>query len=507
MDIDDTGSGDKHNYEDEFGPSIAITPGAFAREYRTHGFQIVPAGNKKSPLVAWKALQHRQLTDAEFNPWYATGGTYDNHQNMGMVCGECSGGVFIVDLDLYKSSAAATWWRAVVDRHMEPETVEQITGGGGIQKLFRAPAGWTPPTCKTPIGVDIRGQGGFAMLPPSLHESGKTYQWAPGCAPGEREVAEAEPWLCDAIDSLVLKFRHLDSPLKPGGLNGRNGGGTDQVHDAFGKTVDGRETLMRDLVWGAVVDWYRECPIKPSERESRDKASDKYDVYAAQVSPQKFHLYGVTKTEALEEEDRGPTEFWAKWSHAMAQWETRVRDEAGKPAPRNNNSRRETPDIGQSPDLDTAAILTSAQFLAGYTPPAYLVDGIIQRGYLYSLTARTGHGKTAVAMYIAQCIARGQAMHGCKVKAGTVLILAGENPDDVRARFIVLGKAYGFDPETIKIRWVAGVRHLPSFMATIRRGGRADRRPVAGYCRYGRGLFYGEGNQQQLRAGRICSAA
>ena len=70
-------------------------------------------------------------------------------------------------------------------------------------------------------------------------------------------------------------------------------------------------------------------------------------------------------------------------------------------------------------------LLSAEQFIAGFTPPAYLIDGIIQRGYLYSLTARTHHGKTAVSMYIAQCIARSEAMHGHSVKGGTVLLLAG----------------------------------------------------------------------------------
>ena len=113
-------------------------------------------------------------------------------------------------------------------------------------------------------------------------------------------------------------------------------------------------------------------------------------------------------------------------------------------------------------------VLTAEEFVDGFTPPAYLVDGILQRGYLYSLTARTGHGKTAVTMYIAQCVARGQEMHGQTVKAGTVLLLAGENPDDIRARFLVLGDAYGFDAKKIKMRFIAGVVNLEVRMPEIR---------------------------------------
>jgi hypothetical protein len=55
------------------------------------------------------------------------------------------------------------------------------------------------------------------------------------------------------------------------------------------------------------------------------------------------------------------------------------------------------------------------------------------------------------------------------VLPGTVLILAGENPDDVRARYFVLGHAYGFNPAQARIRWIPGVRHLPSHMDIIRK--------------------------------------
>jgi hypothetical protein len=93
------------------------------------------------------------------------------------------------------------------------------------------------------------------------------------------------------------------------------------------------------------------------------------------------------------------------------------------------------PHLRIAPAKPQVLLLTSKQFIDGFTPPAYLIDGIVQRGYLYALTARTGHGKTAVDMYIAQAIARSQPVHGRETKGGTVLFLAGENPDDIRARF------------------------------------------------------------------------
>jgi hypothetical protein len=37
-------------------------------------------------------------------------------------------------------------------------------------------------------------------------------------------------------------------------------------------------------------------------------------------------------------------------------------------------------------------------FLKGFIPPDYLIDGILQRRFIYSLTAPTGGGKTAIAL-------------------------------------------------------------------------------------------------------------
>ena len=125
-------------------------------------------------------------------------------------------------------------------------------------------------------------------------------------------------------------------------------------------------------------------------------------------------------------------------------------------------------DDGRAGSEPLPRLLTAAQFVAGFTPPEYLVDEIMQRGYLYSLTARTGHGKTAVGMYIAQAIARGMPMHGKAVKAGTVLLLAGENPDDIRARFLVLADEFKFAAKDVKMRFLAGVVDIEASMPVIR---------------------------------------
>ena len=46
-------------------------------------------------------------------------------------------------------------------------------------------------------------------------------------------------------------------------------------------------------------------------------------------------------------------------------------------------------------------IKSSKQFVAGFVPPDYIVDGLLQQGFLYSLTGATGAGKTCLTLRLA----------------------------------------------------------------------------------------------------------
>jgi hypothetical protein len=113
-------------------------------------------------------------------------------------------------------------------------------------------------------------------------------------------------------------------------------------------------------------------------------------------------------------------------------------------------------------------ILTAGQFVAGFTSPEYLIDGIVQQSYLYSLTARTNHGKTAVAMYAGSTVARGLAFHGRETRQGSVLFLAGENSQDIRARFLVLAEHDKFDADRVPLYFIDGVINIAASLARIR---------------------------------------
>jgi RecA-family ATPase len=99
-------------------------------------------------------------------------------------------------------------------------------------------------------------------------------------------------------------------------------------------------------------------------------------------------------------------------------------------------------------------IHSAIEFTDGFVAPDYIVDGLIQRGYLYSCTALTSHGKTAVALALAFAVATGERLGNREVEKGRVLYLAGENADDVRARTIIMADKLGIDLSNLDIDFI-----------------------------------------------------
>jgi hypothetical protein len=91
-------------------------------------------------------------------------------------------------------------------------------------------------------------------------------------------------------------------------------------------------------------------------------------------------------------------------------------------------------------------------FLAEFIPPDYLVDGLLQQHFCYSLTGMTGAGKTAVALRLALTVATtlsGKMFAGRETEHGRVVYLAQENPTEVQMRLIAMCSKLNIDPAII----------------------------------------------------------
>lgn len=131
-----------------------------------------------------------------------------------------------------------------------------------------------------------------------------------------------------------------------------------------------------------------------------------------------------------------------------------------------------------TPPATWPGIISSGDLVARFTPPDYAVDGIVQSGFLYSVTASTGTGKSAVLLTLSALKAQGLPLGNREIPQGRVVFFAGENPDDIVMRWIGAAHHMGFDPDAIDVHFVPGVfdftRNFREVAAAVERVGGAS---------------------------------
>jgi len=95
-------------------------------------------------------------------------------------------------------------------------------------------------------------------------------------------------------------------------------------------------------------------------------------------------------------------------------------------------------------------------FIKGSLPPSYLVEPVLQRATLYTCTALTSHGKTAVLLYMALMVAAGRSVAGKYTIRGRVVWLAGENPDDFAMKIATACVHWDINPDELDMVVIPG---------------------------------------------------
>jgi len=125
--------------------------------------------------------------------------------------------------------------------------------------------------------------------------------------------------------------------------------------------------------------------------------------------------------------------------------------------------------------------------------PEWVVGGILPRGSLYALTAKPGHGKTAVATLLQLCIASGTSFARRTVHKGQVLVLCGENPEDYALRLVATLQALGLDHGVVdSIGVIPGSFAIGALPDTLRAGIAAFGEVVAVFVDTSAAYFGGE---------------
>ena len=216
-----------------------------ALSYQARGWIPIPIRpHDKRPLIEWRELQHRRPTEAEITAWW----TRWPQANVGIVTGAISG---IIALDVDEGANLR-------GRHMPYTPLVQT--GRGRHYLFRHPGFPVPNAVRIEPGLDVRGDGGYVVAPPSIHPSGKRYEWI--VSPEEVEPADPPAWLLELLRKRSGKGRWRE------GLQGVPEGMRNETAASLaGKLLSQLPPESWEIAWEALKAWNakNQPPLPESE--------------------------------------------------------------------------------------------------------------------------------------------------------------------------------------------------------------------------------------------------
>jgi Bifunctional DNA primase/polymerase, N-terminal/D5 N terminal like/Primase C terminal 1 (PriCT-1) len=177
------------------------------------GLPVFPCTLNRNPIIA-KADGGNGFYDAttdekQIRQWW----TRWPNASIGMRTGSTSGRL-VLDVDPRNGGDKSL--AVLLETYGQlPETLCVATGRGGTHYYFQA-LGLSISSGELSPGIDIKAEGGYVILPPSPHPSGKAYEWA-----NKSEVSDLPLWL----EEMLLERRNgkatpppvLQGEIKTGG--------------------------------------------------------------------------------------------------------------------------------------------------------------------------------------------------------------------------------------------------------------------------------------------------
>lgn len=164
-----------------------------AIEYSKNNLSVIPIGNDKKPLISWKEYQDRRASEEEIKAWYQK---YPN-ANVGIVTGKVSG-ITVIDCD--SPEAIKTFMREYKGDTPAVQTPR------GMHFYFKYADGIRNTVKIGNHDMDIRGEGGYVVAPPSINAEGIEYKWIIDIALGCLEDMQKLSLYNNSINSLYNNY-------------------------------------------------------------------------------------------------------------------------------------------------------------------------------------------------------------------------------------------------------------------------------------------------------------
>lgn len=146
-----------------------------AIDYIKRGLAVFPLEEKGKRPKTRNGFKDATTDAAQVKAWWQQ---WPN-ANIGIATGKRSGGIFVIDLDIDEDKGI-DGYHTLEDWQREngkfPETWTAITGRGGYHLYFHSNSE-IKNRAGIIDGVDVRGDGGYVVAPPSIHSNGNRYEW------------------------------------------------------------------------------------------------------------------------------------------------------------------------------------------------------------------------------------------------------------------------------------------------------------------------------------------
>ena len=139
---------------------------SFLNKYLSLELALIPIRQStKTPLVKWKSFTESAPSSDQVYEWFKTFPT----AGIAALMGRVSGNILAVDVDFRNGGENSM-------NNLElPETFTSRTGGGGYHFLYHSQFTGHNKIDILP-GIDIIAEGGYCVMPPSLHNTGARYE-------------------------------------------------------------------------------------------------------------------------------------------------------------------------------------------------------------------------------------------------------------------------------------------------------------------------------------------
>jgi len=374
-----------------------------AKKYVAKGYSVLPIilGDKypsvKGEHMKWTEYQDRLPTESELIKWFE-----NPHNQIGVITGKVSGGLFIFDFDSIKGNPTDDWEKAF-DEFLEkfPEFRDSLcimTGSGKLHIYGMCPEMQRnltrkvkyirdKHTGKTVAAIESRANDSQSLCPPSIHPYGGEY------TPVD-EGKEPAPISLSRLNEILAQFDEVEpvgakddskQPKKPEGWQDPILEGLDDGERHTGIIAEAARLIGKGLSKGEIMPTLLDINLRSTP----------------------------------------PLEEW----EVEEMYENRLRKDI-----ENHPEKYRKADEAQKEEviikrIDDYKLLDRKELktmLENQTEPKWLWDGILPQNGLSLLLAKPKVGKSVFAFNLALRVSRGEPFLGKSTTQGDVLYLALE---------------------------------------------------------------------------------